>query len=74
MERNRRAVCERAAHPWGRALTCLFGTIGRQKSIEREDAPERGITRFAASTAVLNSGSSDESATAKRLTGVCGSP
>jgi len=38
------------------------------------DAPEWGLTRFAASTAVLNSGSSDESATAKRLTGVCGSP
>src|SRR6267143_968618 len=38
------------------------------------DAPEWGLTRFAASTAVLNSGSCDESATAKRLTGGCGSP
>jgi hypothetical protein len=63
------------AHPWGRALTCLSRTIGRRKSIEcKKMTPEWGITRFAATTAVLNSGSSVESATAKRLTGVCGSP
>jgi hypothetical protein len=75
MECDRRAVCERAVHPWGRALTCLFRTIGRRKSIERKKLPpESAITRFAAWAAVLNLGSSDESATAKRLTGVCGSP
>jgi hypothetical protein len=32
------------------------------------------MTRFAELAAVLNSGSSDGSATVKRLTGVCGSP
>src|SRR6267142_5018537 len=47
----------------------------RQAGVHRaqEHASERGITRFAATSAVLNSWSSDESATAKRLPGVCGS-
>src|SRR5882724_7652196 len=46
MECDRRAVCERAAHAWGQALTCLFRTIGRRKSIERKKLPRSGYNPF----------------------------